>query len=350
VGYFFIQYNQNTILLPFWTASTYYFLLIQQGRNRYWFLLSLTYSLGMYAKFQMLQIIGVHFLCLLFFLEKRYFKTILLVGIVFLISLVPEAIWLYNNDFITIKYILARSNDGVSIPFIQKLLYSIFLNISSLSFLIPPILISILFFRKELSSYKENLSKKKKSFLICSLFPLIAFFILQVLFGQLPYEWLMPISILVFPGLTLLMRISFKSLSIKKVFLIAIIYHLIFFVVFNTFRYTGKQYLSVNTGNDIAIKADDFIKNKNIEYVSGYNSYYLAAFLYNKPRLARSLANITTKSMALISFAESDNKSTEQSLISQNFNVISHKCTSYETVNKIKNIQIPVCFYLVEKK
>ena len=52
---YFLSYDQNIILLPFWVIATYYFLLVKKSNmSKDWILLTIFTALGVYAKFEML--------------------------------------------------------------------------------------------------------------------------------------------------------------------------------------------------------------------------------------------------------------------------------------------------------
>ena len=110
------EFNVNVCQLPFWSLTIYYSWKIYSSKEIKFldcFLVGLFAAFGFLSKYlfiYLLASIDLLFIYLIFFKKERKFDFKYLITIeVFLIVLVPHFIWLYNNDFITIKYGLART-------------------------------------------------------------------------------------------------------------------------------------------------------------------------------------------------------------------------------------------------
>ena len=84
------------------------------------------------------------FIYLIFFKKERKFDFKYLITLeVFLVVLVPHLIWLYNNDFITITYGLARTGLEQS-SFIDHIKFPVIFLLKQLGILIPFLILSII--------------------------------------------------------------------------------------------------------------------------------------------------------------------------------------------------------------
>ena len=106
------EFNPNVLLLPLWAWAAYYFYqALQQQKVRYWLALGIFCGLGMVAKYFTAVIVVV---MLLFLLTNRQARRswhqsgIYLAMIVGFVIMLPNLIWLYQHDFISINYALNR--------------------------------------------------------------------------------------------------------------------------------------------------------------------------------------------------------------------------------------------------
>ena len=109
------EFNVNVCQLPFWSLTVYYSWKIYNAKEIKFldcFLVGLFAAFGFLSKYlfiYLLASIDLLFIYLIFFkkLKKFDFKYLITLE-VFIIILIPHLVWLFNNDFITIKYGLAR--------------------------------------------------------------------------------------------------------------------------------------------------------------------------------------------------------------------------------------------------
>ena len=162
------EFNVNVCQLPFWSLTVYYSWKIYSGNEIKFsdcFLVGLFAAFGFLSKYLFIYLlvsIDLLFIYLIFFKKERKFDFKYLITIeVFLVVLVPHFIWLYNNDFITITYGLARTGleqssviDHIKFPFI-------FL-IKQIGLLIPFLILVWLLIKK--IKFKFNFKDKKLLF------------------------------------------------------------------------------------------------------------------------------------------------------------------------------------------
>ncbi|MDC0455158.1 glycosyltransferase family 39 protein, partial [Candidatus Pelagibacter sp.] len=110
------EFNVNICQLPFWTATVYYSWRIYASKDIKFvdcFLVGLFAALGFLSKYLfiylLLSIELLFFYLILLKKEKKFDFKYLISAEVFLVILVPHLIWLNSNDFITVKYGLARA-------------------------------------------------------------------------------------------------------------------------------------------------------------------------------------------------------------------------------------------------
>ena len=126
------EFNVNVCELPFWSLTVYFSWKIYNSKNIKFsdcFLVGLFAAFGFLSKYLFIYLlvsIDLLFLYLIFIKKEKKFDFKYLITVeVFLIVLIPHFIWLYNNEFITVKYALARTGleqpdilDHVKFPFL----------------------------------------------------------------------------------------------------------------------------------------------------------------------------------------------------------------------------------------
>lgn len=213
MGEFFLQYNQNIILLPFWCASAYYFVKSLKSNNTLdWVLLGAMSALGVYAKFQIGLLLICMFLYLVLNFDRKYIKNFLWSFAIFLVMLLPGLVSLYNIDFSPIVWALDRSNDSHTSILINlgKAILNFIFQLLNLAFAFVVIL-----YMKRKKMVNHN-NKPIAILFFIGLLPYIIFSILEVLKGRLPVEWLVVTTSLIVIALYSLFRIKFLNINFKN--------------------------------------------------------------------------------------------------------------------------------------
>ncbi|QIW10629.1 glycosyltransferase family 39 protein [Francisella sp. LA112445] len=355
---YFIMYNQNVILLPFWVIASYYFILVLD-KNLYknWIMLAIFTALGVYAKFEILLLSGIMFLYILFFFKREYVSKLITSAIVFFIAIIPAIIGIIKQNYTPILWIVKETNSSESAHhdgLFAKFFIGQFYNILPFIYLAAPIIILLIFFRLKKIGFSGNkiVPNLKHPLVALWLYPLVFVSILQSFYGKLPDGWVLPLMALFIPAVYKLFNFKMLSnINFKKLIVILVTLQFVIFASYNLVKYFNSTIISENTGNDIANKADIFWSKyykSPILYVGGYQVLYLASFSKSKPTFLRDYNLISKGKKVLIAFGNCDNKN-YQALESSGFSILHKECTDIKTVNKYNNIKKKISLVIAEK-
>ncbi len=288
------EFNVNVCQLPFWSLTAYYSWRIFSGKNIKFsdcFLVGLFAAFGFLSKYLFLYLlvsIDLLFIYLIFIKKDRKFDfKYLITAEVFLVILVPHFIWLYNNEFITITYGLARTGleQSSSINHIQFPL--IFIG-KQIGILIPFLILTWLLVQK--IKFKINLKDKKLLFLLSiNLLPIFLMFLTSVITGsKIRTMWMTPFYL--FFG-TLFVYVLQTQINIKKLKPFVIGFVFFFFLSPVLYAYVSISKDDKRTdylGKEIAIKTQyawDQQFNSKINVVLGneWNAGNLSYHLKSRP-------------------------------------------------------------------
>ena len=214
------EFNVNVCQLPFWSLVVYFTWKIYETKEIKFsdcFFIGLFAAIGFLSKY-----LFIYLLLAIIFLfthsifvkkiKKFDFKYLITIE-VFLVLLVPHLIWLFNNDFITIDYGLARTGleDANLFNHIKFPLIYLFKQIG---ILIPFFILSFLMIGK----IKLNLSLKDNKYvflLFINLLPILLMFLTSLIIGvKIRTMWMTPFYL--FFG-TLVIYILKDCLNILKI-------------------------------------------------------------------------------------------------------------------------------------
>ena len=254
------EFNVNVCQLPFWCLTVYYTWKIYNSKKIELYdciLLGVVAAFGILSKYlfiYLLVAIDLLFAYLIFFKKSKKFDFKYLVSLeVFFVILIPHIIWLFNNDFITIKYGFARAglDEG---QIINHLKYPLIFTLKQIGILIPFLILVWLLIKK--IPKKLNLKDEKLLFLIfINLVPIILVFMTALITGsKIRTMWMTPFYL--FFG-TLFIYLLKTQINIKKLnsFLVGFIFLFLlspilygYVSIFQTDKRTDYP------GKDIAIK------------------------------------------------------------------------------------------------
>ncbi len=254
------EFNVNICQLPFWCLTVYYTWKIYISKKIELYdciLLGAVAAFGILSKYlfiYLLVAIDLLFAYLIFFKKSKKFDFKYLVSLeVFFVILIPHIIWLFNNDFITIKYGFARAglDEG---QIINHLKYPLIFTLKQIGILIPFLILVWLLMKK--IPKKLNLKDEKLLFLIfINLVPIILVFMTALITGsKIRTMWMTPFYL--FFG-TLFIYLLKTQINIKKLnsFLIGFIF--LFLLSPILYGYVSISQTDKRTdypGRDIAIK------------------------------------------------------------------------------------------------
>ena len=192
------EFNVNVCQLPFWALTVYYSWKIYDGKEikfKDCFLLSLFASFGFLSKYLFVYLlisVALLFVYLIFVkkIKNFDFKYVIILEI-FLIFLVPHLIWLYQNEFITVKYGLQRTGlEDASI--IDHIKFPLIFLFKQLGILVPFLFLVWLLVKK--FRIRFNFKDKKFIFLIfISILPLALMFLTSFIMGsKIRTMWMTP--------------------------------------------------------------------------------------------------------------------------------------------------------------
>ena len=351
MGEFFLQYNQNIILLPFWSAATYYFIkALDTNRSLDWILTAIALSLGVYAKFEIGLLAIAMVICLALSFDRKYLKNIALATFVGSLSLAPGIISLFNMDFATIKYVTMRvseSNTSVTYNVLHAMVNSIF---QLLNFAVGIIVLGYLFYKKKV--HKESSSSDKKILVILGIVPYLIFCLLEVVKGKLPVEWLVCTTVFVFPAIYSLLRIKVSTINLNKLVIFIAAVNMVFFIAFNINTFTSKKIAHNNIGNSISVSAENFLTKNNLpepQNASGDWKYslYLPVFMASKPSYIREWQQSNAKGTMLLVYPDCN---MNINVDKYGYRLIKQECENVKPIDKFKTQHKPFNFYFIEKK
>jgi 4-amino-4-deoxy-L-arabinose transferase-like glycosyltransferase len=288
------EFNVNVCQLPFWSLTVYFSWKIYTSKEIKFtdcFLVGLFAAFGFLSKYLFVYLlisIDLLFIYLIFIKRERKFDFKYLITLeVFLIVLVPHLIWLNNNEFITIKYGLARTGLEQS-SLIDHIKFPLIFLMKQVGLLIPFLILVWLLIKK--IKFKFDLKDKRLLFLLAiNILPILLMFLTSVVIGsKIRTMWMTPFYL--FLG-TLFIYIFQAQVDIKKLkpFIAGFIF--LFFLSPILYAYISISKDDKRTdypGKEIAIKTqyawDQQFKSKiNVVYGNEWNAGNLSYHLKSRP-------------------------------------------------------------------
>ena len=288
------EFNVNVCQLPFWSLTVYYSWKIFSGKEIKFldcFLVGLFAAFGFLSKYLFIYLlfsIDLLFIYLIFIKKERKFDFKYLITIeVFLVVLVPHLIWLYNNDFITITYGLARTGLEQS-TLIEHIVFPLTFLLKQLGIIIPFLILIWLLVRNV--KFKLNFKDKKLLFLLAvNLLPIFLMFLTSLVTGsKIRTMWMTPFYL--FFG-TFVVYLLKEQINLKKLkpFMIGVVFF--FFLSPILYAYISISKNDKRTdyrGKEIAIKTQyawdqQFSSTINVVLGNEWNAGNLSYHLKSRP-------------------------------------------------------------------
>ena len=209
------EFNVNVCQLPFWAFTVYlsWKLYMKKDTNTViLILLGVTAAIGFLTKylFAYLLLSVIMIFAYEFFITKTRkidFKHYLPIEI-FFVLLVPHLIWLFQNDFVTIKYAFNRAG-LVDYSFLNHLKFPIIFLIKQIGILIP-FFILCYFIIKKIKIRFDIKDKKKYFILLINFLPIVLMFVTSVVTGsKIRTMWMTPFYL--FFGVLILSMFDIKD-------------------------------------------------------------------------------------------------------------------------------------------
>ena len=192
------EFNVNICQLPFWSLVVYYSWKVYDTKNIKFFdcfLIGFFGAIGFLSKYLFVYLL---FSILIFFIYSIYKKKIkkfdfkyFIIFEVFLILLIPHFIWLYENNFVTFTYGLARTGLASS-DIISHIKQPIIFLVKQICILIPFLFLSWLLIKK--IKFRIDLKDKKLLFLIfVNFLPIVLILLTSFITGsKIRTMWMTP--------------------------------------------------------------------------------------------------------------------------------------------------------------
>jgi 4-amino-4-deoxy-L-arabinose transferase-like glycosyltransferase len=288
------EFNVNVCELPFWSLTVYFSWKVYSSKEIKFidcFLVGLFAAFGFLSKYlfvYLLVSIALLFLYLIFFKkEKKFDFKYLIIIEVFLIVLIPHLIWLNNNEFITIKYGLART--GLEQPILlDHLKFPLVFIIKQIGILIPFLFLIWLLIKKIKLNF--NLKDKKLFFLLAiNILPIILLILTSFFMGsKIRTMWMTPFYL--FFG-TLFIYLLRAQINIKKLKSFLYCFIFLFFISPTLYAYVSISKNDKKTdypGKEIAIKTQyvwdqQFNSKINVVFGNEWNAGNLSYHLKSRP-------------------------------------------------------------------
>ena len=209
------EFNVNVCQLPFWALTVYlsWKLYMKKDTNTViLILLGVTAAIGFLTKylFAYLLLSVVMIFAYEFFITKTRkidFKHYLPIEI-FFVLLVPHLIWLFQNDFVTIKYAFNRAG-LVDYSFLNHLKFPIIFLMKQIGMLVP-FFVLCYFLIKKIKIRFDIKDKKKYFILLINFLPIVLMFVTSVVTGsKIRTMWMTPFYL--FFGVLILSMFDIKD-------------------------------------------------------------------------------------------------------------------------------------------
>ena len=214
------EFNVNVCQLPFWSLTTFFAWKIFNSKKiniYHCFYLAIFAAIGFLSKYLfiylLISILILFFYQIIILKDKKFdFKYLISVE-VFLVLLIPHLVWLFNNDFITIKYAFSRAGLD-ELNYINHLKFPIIFLIKQILILLPTLIMLYLILKK--ININFNLKDRKLLFLLfINLLPICLLLLTSIITGsKIRTMWMTPFYL--FFG-TLLIYIFQNFLEMKKI-------------------------------------------------------------------------------------------------------------------------------------
>ena len=264
------EFNVNVCQLPFWALCVYYSWKLFNKEDisfKDCFLLGFFAAVGFLSKYLFIYLlvsIDLFFFYVIFISKYKKFEFKYLISAeIFIILLIPHLIWLVNNEYITIKYGLARTGLENSNLF-DHIIYPLKFLGKQIGTLIPFFI--ILFFLVKKFKFRISLKDKKLLFLIfINLIPLFLMFLTSVLFGsRIRTMWMTPFYLFIGVFFVYIFQLQIDLKNLKKFSYLFVFLFIISPFVYGAISIIKKDKRTDYPGKQIAKKIQ-YVWDKNNE-------------------------------------------------------------------------------------
>ena len=224
------EFNVNVCQIPFWALTVYFSWKVFNQRIpsvKDCVLVGLFAAGGFLSKYLFIYLlisIDLLFIYLIFIRKERKFNFNYIFSIeVFLVLLIPHVIWLFDNEFITITYGLARSGIETS-NIVDHFNYPIVFLLKQIGIILPFIFMTAILVKK--MKYKLNFKDKNLLFLISiNILPIILVLLTSMITGsKIRTMWMTPFylffgTLIIYVFKKQVIKVNFKKFFIAFIFI-----------------------------------------------------------------------------------------------------------------------------------
>ena len=223
------EFNVNIAQLPFWAMSVYYFWVsLKFNKKLDWVLFGIVSALGFLSKYLFIYLLIAFFIYFIynFTSHKKFLINYILSILISLLILIPHFVWLIDNDFVTISYGLSRSS-LVETELIDHLKNPVSFIIKQILILIPFIIL-VSFLIKKLKLSFRMIDEKKLFLISINLIPLFLVLFTSILTGaKIRTMWMTPFYLFLGIFIIEMLRKNIDLKNIKRFYYLCLFYFLL---------------------------------------------------------------------------------------------------------------------------
>ena len=298
---FVLQFNQNTIMLPFWIMIGYFTdRCLHTNKTKDWIFLGIVTAGALLAKYESSLIIFIALMYLVWHFEYKFLFKLLLALAVSLVLLAPHLISVAQHGFLTLEFIHGKVNEGQNHSVLYThLFYPLKALYEQLCHLLPALVLTGLLVRnKTVIKSSAPFDNTKKNYLVyLGIAPLCLVILLSAVFGlKIQPEWGFPLFSFTIPAIMSFFQLKSKSALLKPLLCAALAIHSTSLITYMSVNYFSPKFTRTNNPSyELAKDAQSYWNQftaEPIRYVAGDENYdyYLSAYLPTKPLLLEAFS------------------------------------------------------------
>lgn len=297
---FVLQFNQNSIMLPFWIMIGYFTdRCLQANKTKDWIFLGIVTAGALLAKYESSLIVFIALVYLLWHFEYKFLFKFILALAVTLLLLTPHLISVAQHGFLTLEFIHGKVNEGQNhTALYTHLFYPLKALYEQLCHLSPAIvLMGFLILNNKIIKSSDGLKPKSNYLVYLGIAPLFLVILLSCIFGlKIQAEWGFPLFSFTLPALMSFFQLKSKTTLLKPLLFIALVIHAVSIITYTSVNYFSPKFTRTNNPSyELAKNAQHYwnkFTTEPLRYVAGDENYdyYLAAYLPTKPLLLEAFS------------------------------------------------------------
>lgn len=295
---FVLEYNQNTIMLPFWVLVCYMFdKCLAHNLRRDWIQLGIFSAASLLAKYESLVILFVLFAYFFWHFDRKYLFNFCIAFIIGALLLTPHLVSVAHHGFLPIKFLFSRieetSRHGWTYYHLVLPLVAFLEQVGHIG---PAVTGLALMYQFKRVVPLEKRQKLSVNYLVWLGFaPLLTVLLIAFIGGiKIHTEWGYPLFSFLIPGLVAYKKVSLNECNLKRFVAMILCIHLSVLLVLELSSYFATRGVHSShpsvPGYSLAAEAQKFWAEntcKPLKIIGGEEpiDYFLAAYLPSRPLL-----------------------------------------------------------------